>query len=310
MQVANGDEPTSRVGPSAGTENDSSTLLSEVTVTVDPPGHEDSSRIWKRRVFGQRAGEVRLHAESSEKYLSFGVAETACGLGWNHSLLVAGHRFHGNPGLSGNVRSRGFAHGHRLRPGSDLRAHGPGQVPSEPVQEREGKAPVQAFSVSETPAVRVTTSMEAPAAKLSVTKTTKLVVVLQTSFLELNWQEDCVQELLSRCTRPATPCKLERNGGEVSTKSRNSMLFLWLFTLSPLVSVRALTLCSAYNLYAAGLGCWARRSSVRWPRLRACEERNQPVSPWVQVGAVRRSLEQNTSPWVVGTPQESSTRQL
>ena len=53
--------------PSAGTENDGSSLFSEATVTVDPTGHEDSGR--KRRVFGRRAGEVRNHAESSAKLL-------------------------------------------------------------------------------------------------------------------------------------------------------------------------------------------------------------------------------------------------
>ena len=38
------------------------------------------------------------------------------------------------------------------------------EAPSEPVQEREGKAPVQAARVPETPDVTVATSMEAPAA--------------------------------------------------------------------------------------------------------------------------------------------------
>ena len=72
------------------------------------------------------------------------------------------------------------------------------EVPSEPVPEREGEAPVQAVRVPETPDITVGTSMEAPAAGALAVQVVGHQDDEACGWIvnvpsRAQWQEDCVR---------------------------------------------------------------------------------------------------------------------
>ena len=94
------------------------------------------------------------------------------------------------------------------------------EAPSEPVQKREGKAPVQAARVPETPDVTVATSMEAPAAGALAVPSCRpprrrsLWLDCERPFSSSKWQEDRVRRAVVALRQASDAMQAGKKKGE------------------------------------------------------------------------------------------------